>query len=276
MRLCLFLALATAPLIGCGAPRAAPLGGDVADALERGIAGGNASFDHALWDGLLQRFVKDGGRRFDYQGLKGEESTFETYLSSLAAVDLKTLSETELQALLINAYNAYTVKTILDHVRTDGSYAIESIRDVPDVFGREVHSVGGFVLSLDNIEHNLLRPMFRDARFHFAVNCASESCPPLPGRAFTGSRLDEQLETATRAALTDVDYVAVANDALMVTRIMDWYGGDFIDPEYKHSEATLAEFIARYANEDVVSFIARQGDAIRVEFREYLWGLNKS
>ncbi|GMR23360.1 MAG: hypothetical protein BMS9Abin37_1780 [Acidobacteriota bacterium] len=259
----------------CGAPRAAPITGDISSALARGIADGSARFDHSSWDELVQRHVRDGGRRFDYVGLKADERQFEAYLGALANADLSALSANEIQALFANAYNAYTIKTILDHVSADGTFDIESIRDVPDVFGRKNHNVGSFSLSLDNMEHNVLRPLFKDPRLHFAVNCASISCPPLPMHAFTGDEIDEQLDTVTKNALTNTDYVSVDGDALLVTKIMDWYGGDFVNPEYTGSEKTLPEFIAKYATDEVRELVATRGDSVTVKFRDYDWGLNK-
>ena len=259
----------------CGAPRAAPIGGDISSVLEHGIEDGSERFDHSSWDELVQKHAKDGGRRFDYVGLKADEDQFHSYLGALAAVDLSTLSVNEIQALLANAYNAYVIRTVLDHVSADGAFQIESIRDVPDVFGRRDHTVGGFSLSLDNIEHNVLRPMFKDPRFHFAVSCASLSCPPLPTRAFTGDELEEQLDTVTKNALTNPDYVSVEGDTLLVTKIMDWYGSDFVDPEYIGSEKSLQEFIAKYATEEVRKLIAANGDSVSIKFRDYDWGLNR-
>ncbi len=275
MKRILPLALAAAASMACGAPRAAPISGDIASVLERGMSEGRSSFDHGTWDDLLQRHVKASGRRFDYAGLKAESASFESYLSAIAGADLTALSATEIQALLINAYNAYTIKTVLDRVTPDGRYEIESIQDVSNVFGREAHEVGGFVLSLDNIEHNILRPMFKDPRFHFAVNCASISCPPLPGRAFTGEDLDAELEDATRKAIQNPDYVSVEADGLLVTKILDWYGGDFVNPDFKGSKGSLAEFLRGYATEEVATLIDEAGTALSIEFRGYEWGLNK-
>ena len=259
----------------CGTPRATPIRGDISAALAHGIEDGAARFDHSSWDELLQRHARDSGRRFDYAGLKADEGQFQAYLGALADADLSTLSSNEIQALFANAYNAYTIATILEHVSPDGAFDIKSIRDVPDVFGRKDHTVGGFLLSLDTMEHNVLRPLFKDPRFHFAVNCASISCPPLPKRAFTGDEIDEQLDTVTRNVLTDPDYVSIDGDALLVTRIMDWYGGDFVNPEYKGSERSLTEFIAKYATAEVRELVAANGDSVNVKFRDYDWGLNR-
>lgn len=260
---------------GCGAPRAAPITGDISSVLAHGIEDGSERFDHSSWDELVQKHVRDSGQRFDYVGLKGDEEQFDAYLDALATADLSSLSSNEIQALFANAYNAYTIRTILDHVSAEGTFDIDSIQDVPDVFGRKVHEVGGFSLSLDNMEHNVLRPLFKDPRLHFAVNCASISCPPLPTRAFTGDKIDEQLDTVTKNALTNPDYVSIDGDALLVTKIMDWYGGDFVNPAYTGSEKTLQEFIAKYATDEVREFVAARGDIVSVKFRDYEWGMNR-
>ena len=260
---------------GCGAPRASPIAGDVSSVLERGIADGTGSFDHSAWDELLVAYARDGGRRFDYAGLKQDEEKFEAYLSRLASADLGSLAADEIQTLFLNAYNAYIVRDIFEHVDEDGSYEIASIRDIPDVFKRETHVVGGFELSLDNMEHNILRPIFKDPRVHFAVNCASSSCPPLPVRAFEAARLDEQLEEVTKATLTNPDYISIEDGSLLVTKIMEWYGGDFVNPDFTGSEKTLQAFIAKYATEEVTSFIKEKGANLTVRFRKYDWTLNR-
>ncbi|HXV65236.1 MAG TPA: DUF547 domain-containing protein [Vicinamibacteria bacterium] len=273
------LGSALLPLVfaaACGAPRATAVQGEIAAVIDRGIAEGSDRFDHALWDAILRANAKSEGRRFDYTGLKEEEERLDAYLHALAGADLARLTASELQALFINAYNAYTVKSILDHVKEDGAYEIESIRDIADVFVRKRHVVGGFELSLDNIEHDILRPVFRDPRVHFAVNCASISCPPLPVRAFDGERLDEQLEAATKNVLTDAEYVSVVDDALLVTKIFEWYGEDFVNPEFRGSEPSLAAFIRKYADDPLREWITSRGEKVRVRFRDYDWGLNRS
>ena len=260
---------------GCGAPGASPIAGDISSVLERGIADGTGGFDHSVWDELLMAYAQDGGRHFDYAGLKQDEEKFEAYLSRLANADLGSLAADEIQTLFINAYNAYIVRGILERVTDDGAYEIASIRDIPDVFTRETHVVGGFELSLDNMEHNILRPIFKDPRVHFAVNCASSSCPPLPVRAFEAARLDEQLDEVTKATLTNPDYISIEDGSLLVTKIMEWYGADFVNPEFKGSQKTLQAYIAKYATEEVTAFIKENGENLAVKFRNYDWALNR-
>jgi hypothetical protein len=237
---------------------------------------GRKRFDHGLWDAIVSEYAVEGGRRFDYRGLKREEHRLTTYLDALSTADLESLSGPELEALFLNAYNAFTVRTILDRMTASGEFEIASIRDIPDVFTREAHRVGGFRLSLDQIEHNILRPTFRDPRLHFAVNCASISCPPLPQDAFEGGRLEEQLERATGNVLRNPDYVSVEKDELLLTKILDWYGGDFVNPQYRGSAKSVPDFVAKYASGEVRRFLDERKGDVKVLFREYDWRLNRA
>jgi len=266
----------TISLLCCQPPAPLTLQGKVTEAVQRGIDSGRGVFDHALWDQILKAHAREAGRKFDYAGLKKkDEAQLNAYLDSLSRADLSWLGRDELMALLINAYNAYTVKTVLGAVTAEGEYRIFSIREIPRVFDGPKHSVGGFGLTLDNIEHNLLRPLFRDPRVHFAVNCASISCPPLLPEAFSGARLDQQLEEATRLALVSPDYLRVEEDRLRVTKILDWYGEDFVNPGWRGAEKDLVSYLRRYASDEVRRFLGSRTSAPQIEFMDYDWGLNR-
>ncbi|HJS74624.1 MAG TPA: hypothetical protein VJ921_10070, partial [Vicinamibacteria bacterium] len=118
----------------CGSPRSEPIRGDLSSVLEKAIREGTAGFDHGAWDAILAKHALESGRKFDYAALKKEEGLLTGYLDALAGADLATLRASELEALFINAYNAYTVRTILDRVSPNGDFEIESIRDIEDVF----------------------------------------------------------------------------------------------------------------------------------------------
>lgn len=254
-------------------PRAEVIEGTLPELIERGIASGDAAFDHSEWDRLARAHARERGRRFDYAGMKREEAALDRYLAALGAADIPSLSGDELAALFINAYNAYTVKTILNRVSPEGDFGIESIRDIEDVFGVTAHTVGGHALSLDDMEHGVLRPIFRDPRVHFAVNCASLSCPPLPEHAFTGDGLEEQLEAATARTLGDRDYVRAEDGTVVLTRILDWFGDDFTDPGNRGAEASVARFAARYNAE--ARTLLDTNDSAPVRFLDYDWNLNR-
>lgn len=254
-------------------PRAEVIEGSLPELIEHGRASGTAVFDHSEWDRLVRAHARERGRRFDYAGLKREEGALDAYLATLASADIPSLSGNELAALFINAYNAYTVKTILNGMTPGGEFEIESIRDIADVFGVAVHSVGGHSLSLDDMEHGVLRPIFRDPRVHFAVNCASLSCPPLAEHAFTGGALEEQLEAATSRTLGDADYVRVEDGTVVLTKILDWFADDFTDPGNRGAEPSVAAFAARYSAE-AQAVLDENGNA-PVRFLDYDWALNR-
>ncbi len=271
----LTMTLASTLTLNCGAPPAKSLGGDIEAIMQHGIKTGNNRFDHSNWDQIIKKYASQDGKTFDYAGLKTDQTAFDEYLKSLANADLSTLPSKELQALFINGYNAYTIKTVLDNVRDNGKYEIKSIRDVPNVFIRVDHTIGGFALSLDNIEHNILRPIFKDPRFHFAVNCASISCPPLPTYAFQGNSLEQELDMATRNALQDPAYVFVKENKLFVTKIFNWYGKDFVNDNYKRTTKTLTEFIKKYTTDEKAKEINSLGEKTSIQYLDYNWNLNK-
>ena len=269
------MTLASTLTLNCGAPPAKSLGGDIEVIMQHGIKAGNSSFDHSKWDQIIKKYASPDGKTFDYAELKKDQTSFNEYLESLANADLSKLPSKELQALLINGYNAYTIKTVLDNVRDNGKYEIKSIRDIPNVFIRVDHTIGGFALSLDNIEHNILRPMFKDPRFHFAVNCASVSCPPLPMYAFQGNSLEQELDMAARKALQDSAYVFIKGNELFVTKIFKWYGEDFVNDNYKRTTKNLTEFIKNYTTEDKAKEINSLGEKLSLQYLDYNWNLNK-
>jgi len=252
-------------LAGCTAPASERATGELAADVERSLSSGDATFDHSLWNSLLAGGTRDGFVDYAYMGSRA--SDLATYRESLANADLGSLASHELEALLINAYNALTVQSILDHP------SVASIRDIGGVWSERTWEVGGHSVTLDNLEHNLLRPFFRDPRIHFAVNCASHSCAPLPTWAFSGPELEDQLEERSRAFLADPANVRVDGSTLRVSRYFDWYGDDFVAEGWEPRSESIAEFIATYATEDVQATISSTPD-IEIAFNDYDWALN--
>jgi hypothetical protein len=245
--------------------------GPLAEAVRKGLASGTGRFDHGSWDRLLATHVdRDGG--VDYRGFAANRPAFDAYLADLARADPASLPGPELLALLINAYNACTVRLILDGARV--GRLPESIRDLPDPWGRQVCTVGGQTVSLDTLEHGLLRPLFRDPRIHAAVNCASRSCPALAPWAYRGDGIEEQLEERMAAMVNDPAHVRVEADRLRLSRIWDWYGGDFVDGSFRRSAPTVPEYVLRYARPELRRQIEALGPRPRVAFLEYDWRLN--
>jgi uncharacterized membrane protein YdjX (TVP38/TMEM64 family) len=253
-------------LAGCGAPESQPATGAVAEDVEAALRSGTETFDHTPWDELLRAGTADG--LVDYRFFQQRRPDLDTYLARVAEADLARLAPNDLKALLINAYNALTVRAILDRPE------VSSIREIDGVWTEAVHRVGGHRLSLDNIEHNLLRPYYRDPRIHFAVNCASMSCAPLPGWAFTGGGMEEQLDERTTTFLRAAANVLVEDGGLRVSRYFDWYGDDFVAEGWEPRASTIPEFIGRFSRPEVADLVtAAEGD-LEVRFLDYDWSLN--
>ncbi|MFQ5505630.1 MAG: DUF547 domain-containing protein, partial [Planctomycetota bacterium] len=157
------------------------------EAYEKNPSG--AVFDHSMLDALLKEHVRKNGR-VDYRSLGREAKQLDAYLDSLDRAKLPDMGRDEVLALLINAYNACTLRLILDYL------PLSSIRDIPADLRWDDRrwSMGGLTLSLTEIENEYLRARFREPRIHFAINCASIGCPPLRAEAYVGARIDAQLE----------------------------------------------------------------------------------
>ncbi len=252
---------------GC-APKAKLIDGPVSEEVTRGVQQGTATFDHSELDALLVAHVDAGAGRVDYEALASERPRLDAYLGRVAAATLPSLSAPELEALLINAYNAYTISLMLDHLGE-----VTSIREIDDPWGAKRYTFGGHTVSLDDLEHGLLRPIFKDPRVHFAVNCASIGCPPLRAGAYTGVEVDAQLEAATRRTLSDERYARWEGGALALTRIMNWYGEDFTREGWSPRSGSVAGFVKRYARADLA---AKLEEGTSVTWLEYDWAANTS
>lgn len=229
---------------------------------------GTGEFDHSGYATLLEAHVDYEIARVDYTGLAEDEEALDAYLDALAEADLGSLSADAQLALLINAYNAFTLKLILEHYPD-----IESIKDISKPWDTVRWTLGGAEISLNQLEHGLIRPIYRDSRIHFAVNCASIGCPPLAPWPYTGAELDAQLDTAAGRTLQDDRYARVNEGELQVTPIMNWYKPDFVSEDFEPSAETIPAYAAMYGDSEIRTFVAsekRRG----YSFLDYDWSLN--
>lgn len=251
------------------APSADLLDKPVVDRLKQGISEGGGTFEHGRYDALLSAHVDEEEGTVDYAGLAEQEAKLDAYLSEVADADLAELSGDAQLALLINAYNAYTLKLILEYYPDIGS-----IRDIDDPWSTVRWEVGGQEFSLDHIEHGLIRPLYQDPRIHFAVNCAAVDCPHLAESAYTGAEIDEQLEARTRATLSDDKFVRIDESELRYTKVMHWYQNDFVDSSFQNHAESVPDYIARYTRDEVRQFIEdHDGDPLSSPL-SYDWALN--
>lgn len=210
--------------------------------------------DYAGLDSLLQKYVSDAGK-VNYKGLKGDKAALDAFCKYLGEHPVQDdWSREEQMAYWINAYNAFTLKLIVDNYPTKSILNFDGGKtwDVKRI------SLGGKKYSLNQIENDMLRPRFKDARIHFAINCAAKSCPPLHNRAYTASSLDSVLEERTRAFIRNPKFNSITATKASVSKIFEWYAADFGD---------LKKFLNQYATVQVKS-------AATITFQEYDWALN--
>jgi hypothetical protein len=229
-----------------------------------GESAGGRLFDHADFDGLLAELV-DGDGSVDYEGLNVRSAELDGYLERLAAAPFDSLGRDGKLALLINAYNAFTLKLILDH------WPLDSIRDIPEGERWKARrwQLAGETLSLDELEHERIRPQFREPRIHFALVCAAVSCPPLRAEAYTAERLEKQLDDQalrTHAGERWYRYEPGARK-VQLTPLYEWYRGDF-----EQAASSVLEFAARY--DAGLAEALRAGKPPTEAFLEYDWALN--
>jgi len=219
--------------------------------------------DHKLFDEVLAKFVDTLGR-VDYAGLKKNPSNLNRYLELLSANPPASNWPREDQlAYWINVYNAFTLSLVVKH------YPVESIKNIRpgipfinSVWDIRFIKIGNETFDLNNIEHRILRKQFEEPRIHFAINCASFSCPRLLNEAYTGKKLESQLTKAARFFLSDTTKNIITVNYLSLSKIFDWFGGDF------KKKGSLIDFLNLYAPLKI-------SDKANINYLEYRWTLNK-
>ncbi|UZD22716.1 DUF547 domain-containing protein [Algoriphagus halophytocola] len=221
---------------------------------------------HKSWNELLKANVSADGT-VNYKGFIKQKAKLESYLKSLSenAPDRKTWSKDEQLAYWINAYNAFTVKLIVDN------YPVESIKDlgpklkiplIKDVWHYKFFKIGGQESSLDEIEHSILRKEFEEPRIHFAINCASVSCPPLLNEAFEAATIESQLNKVAKSFINDSSRNKITPNSIQISSIFSWFKGDFT------KNGSLIDFLNKYSKVKIKS------DA-KVSHLDYDWNLNE-
>lgn len=227
--------------------------------------------DHSPWQQILDQYLKVEGTpeatSFDYAAVtKSHKQQLEDYINTLTLMDVFALSMPQQKAYWINLYNAVTVNLVLDH------YPVETIRDIKFGFfsfgpwNEKLITVKGKELSLNDIEHRILRPIWKDPRIHYAVNCASKGCPNLAAKAYSASNTESQLEKAASDYINHKRGVSIDGDTLVLSSIYDWYQVDF-----GSSESQLIEHLKQYASDGLKSRLSSQFDEVDYE---YDWALN--
>ena len=224
-----------------------------------------AGADHTSLEPVLQA-LDDGGT----PALGRVQGDLRRYLAGAAETSPDTLTRSEALAFWLNLYNALTVKVILDH------YPVKSIRDIdisPGLFsdgpwGKKLVSIAGENISLDDIEHRILRPIWKDPRVHYGVNCASIGCPNLQPEAFTTENTDELLDKGAREFVNSPRGAQIENGKLTVSSIYVWFESDF-----GGTDAGVIAHLKKYARPDLRTQLEKID---RISDNQYDWTLNEA
>jgi hypothetical protein len=266
----LLLPLLAIPRVARAAPKADPW-----PRWERHDPSSTLTVDHAAWAAFLARYVRSAAdriNRVDYAAVSSaDRQLLAGYLAALAATPVSRLARPEQMAYWINLYNALTVRVVLDH------YPVGSIREInisPGLFstgpwGAMLVAVEGERLCLDDIEHRILRPLWRDPRIHYAVNCASIGCPNLQMAPFLALGLDRDLDEAAIAYINHPRGVTVSADGrLTVSSIYVWFQDDFAG-----SARGVIQHLMAYAAPELAMALQKLA---RIDRHVYDWRLNDS
>lgn len=218
--------------------------------------------DHTIWTELLQKHVKGG--KLSYRGIISDSVKFNSYLDDIKSSlpnDKKWTYEEQL-AYWINAYNALTVELILQN------YPVKSIKDIKggvpfinSVWDIKFINIEGQEFDLNNIEHGILRDKFKDPRIHFAINCASISCPALKNEAYVADRIDDQLDEATIDFLSDDSKNSINLSEARLSKIFKWFKKDFT------KDQSLVEFLNKFLDSPI-------SKSTKISNLDYDWNLN--
>ena len=229
--------------------------------------------DHQSWNRFLKSHVREddtsGFYLVDYAAVTPQQrDQLNNYVKTVTSLDPRQLNRNEQFAYWVNLYNALTVRLILDN------YPVETIRSIGGLFSfgpwdKKIVTVAGKQLTLNDIEHRILRPIWKDARIHYAVNCASMGCPDLLPQAWSAENHQQLLEQAAHRFINQTKGVQVKDKGLLLSKIYSWYGDDF------GNKADLLAHLRQYAEPR----LKQQLKAVPADYKtsfQYDWNLNRT
>jgi hypothetical protein len=221
---------------------------------------------HGIWNSLLQKYVNENGF-VNYKGFINDRLEFQKYLDILSNNPPEdNWSKEDKEAYWINAYNAFTVKLIIDHYPVKSIKNIGPKHQIPFVntpWQKKFFKIGKEDYKLDKIEHHILRKQFNDPRVHFAIVCASWSCAKLRNEAYEGSRLNDQLDDQAKDFLTDKRKNIITPEKAQLSSYFEWYRNDF-----EKKGVSFIDFINQYSPVK----IKKDAD---ISYLDYNWALNE-
>ena len=215
---------------------------------------GFSQMNYTAYDAFLKKYVSAGGE-VNYKAIKASRSELDKITSSFsAAKGINSWSKEDQLAFWINAYNVFTIALLTEN------YPLKSIMDLDNGKTWDVKriTIEGKKYSLNNIENDIIRPKFKDARIHFAVNCGAKSCPPLLNAAYQPKTLNSQLDEVTSAFINNPKMMVLSTKSISISRIFEWYKVDFDE---------LIGFINQYSK-------TKLPKNVKINYTTYDWSLN--
>jgi len=265
MKIIIYVGITALLLPGCGGEQAQP---EINAAV----------FDHeySSYGRILGEFVFDG--RVDYAGLLTQRSPLDSLVGRIGGANFTEATDEQKLAFYINAYNILTLRSIID------AYPVESIKDIDGVWDKKKWLVAHQQVTLNELEHEILRKQFSEPRIHLAINCASIGCPPLAVVPYLADSLEVQLERVSRAFAESPNYTRLNAETktAVLSSIFDWFGEDFIEQYYQSERFT---HVGKKANAALGFIFAHLPDAVRdslgkidftVTYLDYDWDLNRT
>ncbi|WP_083232497.1 DUF547 domain-containing protein [Endozoicomonas atrinae] len=224
--------------------------------------------NHRLWQEVLDTYLvlRPDGNRFRYKDVSQEDrDKLDKYIMEMSSLDPRTYSKAEQKAYWINFYNALTVDLVLEH------YPVKSITKIGPWYrfgpwDMDITRVAGQRLTLNDIEHRILRPLWEDSRIHYAVNCASIGCPDLSAMVFTAANTDQMLDDLARRFIRQEKGMSWVDERLTLSRIYEWYEKDFVDQE------GVVLHLLRFSSQGNARRLKKYTGVIQYQ---YEWGLNE-
>ncbi|MCI0455156.1 MAG: DUF547 domain-containing protein [Candidatus Dadabacteria bacterium] len=250
------------------------------------------SFDHShsIYDSLLKKYVRNG--RVDYKGLKTSSEDFDIYLRELGLVnerDYTNWSREEKLAFWINAYNSFTIKAVIDNYPIKGSvfsfYPRNSIRQIDGVWDKIQFRAVSRNVTLEEIEHEILRKQFNEPRIHFAIACASLGCPDLRSEAYMADKINKQLDIATIEFINNPEKgveINTVNKVVKISKIFKWFGEDFTQgfgntelfKDRSKEERSVLNFVRNHVeSQEERAFL--ESNQFKISYLNYDWSLNE-
>ena len=249
-----------------------------------GVVFADRTLSYDDYAAVLKSYVDDEGM-VNYKKLKAGPEKLNAFMTSIGSIDPNKYdrwNDKEKISLWLNAYNAFTLKAIIDNYPIKSSffrsriYPKNSIRQIPGVWDKITFKVMREKYTLEYIEHEILRKKFNEPRIHMAMVCAAMGCPSLRNEPYTAKKLDRQLDSQSRKFLANPKKFRfdTGKKIVFISPIFKWFGKDFMKPSHRNKEAAIIEFVSNYLDKEY-DFFSSPTKTVKIKYQDYDWSLNE-